>query len=469
MSSGEVSIHDLYREFATLEAQGKLKASDMEKRGWVYARDALPTEMVEEPRDSWKKLTRVCIAETYENMNKSMITNLGTIGWKYYTHLVILKLDNLCKLSGVLNFKDLIRLRSLTVDIRGRGIFASKFSIEGLEGLKSLTYFKMHFDWDDSEAYVGQLPAALKVLEVDAAVVFERDVLALCTNLVSLKLMYVNTSDLDLRSCSSLEKVELTCIEGLEIVRLGPSLQSLHISWCMQLVRVCGPDRLVGLLSLVLINNWRLSKLPNLTGLKCLHTLKCDRSEIEEVPGLDGLVGLKSLSLRECRLSKLPSLTGLQYLEDIDASGNGNLTSLQGLGDLRALTTINLSRCVWLRRLPDMSNLTNLKVLNLSFTRVELHEEDIHMLEGLQALEPVLVHSFLQLLSIYGLDFKRHKIMCSSPEPCSYQGWQTWKEQGWEEKDLHYPSVAGYLVGKGLNIQDMETIWGLIPGPATEF
>ena len=135
MSSGEVSIHDLYREFATLEAQGKLMASDMEKRVWVYARDALPTELVEEPRGSWKKLTRVCIEGTYGNMNKSMITNLRTIGWKHYTHLVILKLDILWELSGVLNFKDLIRLRSLTVDIRGRGIFASKFSIEGLEGL----------------------------------------------------------------------------------------------------------------------------------------------------------------------------------------------------------------------------------------------------------------------------------------------------------------------------------------------
>jgi hypothetical protein len=236
MSSGKVSIHDLYREFATLEAQGKLMASDMEKREWVYARDALPTEMVEEPRDSWKKLTRVCIAKTYGSMNKSMITNLRTIGWKYYTHLVILKLDNLCELSGVLNFKDLIRLRSLTVRIGGGGLSVSKFSIEGLEGLKSLTYFKMSLDWVDSEIYVGQLPAALKVLEVAAAVVFERDVLALCTNLVSLKLIYVDTSDLDLRSCSSLQKVDLTDIKGLEIVRLGPSVQSLDISGCMKLV-----------------------------------------------------------------------------------------------------------------------------------------------------------------------------------------------------------------------------------------
>ena len=318
MSSGEVSIHDLYREFATLEAQGKLMALDMEERRWVYARDALPTELEEEPRSSWKKLTRVCISETYEYMKKSGITSLRTIEWKYCTNLVVLKLDFEYELSGVLNFKDLIRLRSLTVKTGG-GISASKFSIEGLEGLKSLTYFKMVCGCGDRGAYVGQLPAALKVLEVDAAVVFERDVLALCTNLVSLKLRNVYTSDLDLRSCTSLQKVELTSIEALEIVRLGPSsLQSLNISGCWKLVEVCGLDRLVGLLSLVLIENRKLSKLPSLTALKRLHTLKCSCLDIDEVPGLDGLVGLKSLSLSDCRrLSKLPSLTGLQCLREL--------------------------------------------------------------------------------------------------------------------------------------------------------
>ena len=75
------------------------------------------------------------------------------------------------------------------------------------------------------------------------------------------------------------------------------------------------------------------------------------------------------------------------------------LTSLQGLGDLRALTTINLWDCESLCRLSDMSKLTNLKVLDLRFTGVELHEEDIHMLEGLQALEPVLVVESLILQS----------------------------------------------------------------------
>ena len=48
----------------------------------------------------------------------------------------------------------------------------------------------------------------------------------------------------------------------------------------------------------------------------------------------------------------------LEQLEVVDASGNSELTSLQGLGDLRALKTINLWRCESLCRLSDMSKLT---------------------------------------------------------------------------------------------------------------
>jgi hypothetical protein len=110
-----------------------------------------------------------------------------------------------------------------------------------------------------------------------------------------------------------------------------------------------------------------------------------------------------------------------------------------------------------------MSKLTNLKVLDLTDTGVELHEEDIHMLEGLQALDPILV------AYNYRLDFKRHKIM--------HQYWTMSEDEdvkwGWEEKDLHYPSSAascwdGFCGGKGFRIRDVESIWRRIPGPATK-
>ena len=317
-------------------------ALDMEERWWVYARDTLPTELEAEPISSWKKLIQVCISGTSGYMKKSGITSLTTIEWKNCTNLVVLKLHFDYELSGVLNFKNLIRLRSSTVK-RAGGISPSKFSIEGLEGLKTLAYFKMSCGGIDTEAYVGQLPATLKVLDVDATVVFERDVLALCTNLVSLKLRIVHTSDLDLRSCTYLQKVGLFDIEALEIVRLWPNLQSLIISWCWRSVEVCGLDRLVGLLSLVLIENENLSKLSNLVGLKCLHTLKCISLDVDEVPGLDGLVGLKSLSLSGCRqLSKLPSLTGLWCRHESKIYGL-RMTKIPNLSGLEQLEVIDAS------------------------------------------------------------------------------------------------------------------------------
>lgn len=46
MASRSISVHELQREFAKLEAEGKLKNSvDFEKRRWVYYEDNYPTEL----------------------------------------------------------------------------------------------------------------------------------------------------------------------------------------------------------------------------------------------------------------------------------------------------------------------------------------------------------------------------------------------------------------------------------------
>jgi hypothetical protein len=149
-------------------------------------------------------------------------------------------------------------------------------------------------------------------------------------------------------------------------------------------------------------------------------------------------------------ITEIPNLSGLEQLLFIKASWNSQLTSLQGLRDLRALTTLHLSHCQSLCRLSDMSKLTNIKALDLRYTGVKFYEKDIHMLEGLQALEPVLAADN-NGLNNYGLDFKRHKIMYHPLREFyfSYQGWQTWNRWSWEEKDLHYPSVAGLPCWKG--------------------
>ena len=90
-----------------------------------------------------------------------------------------------------------------------------------------------------------------------------------------------------------------------------------------------------------------------------------------------------------------------------------------------------------------MSKLTNLKVLDLRETRVELHEEDIHMLQGLQALEPIRRVNRPSLVP--------HVPIRSTEE-----------EIPWREIDLRDPSIAGYLVGKCIGVPELDYIRSLM-------
>jgi hypothetical protein len=50
LASGEVRMHDLYREFAELEVRGKLdKSADLEKRRWGYVDDGDLSELESSP------------------------------------------------------------------------------------------------------------------------------------------------------------------------------------------------------------------------------------------------------------------------------------------------------------------------------------------------------------------------------------------------------------------------------------
>ena len=148
-----------------------------------------------------------------------------------------------------------------------------------------------------------------------------------------------------------------------------------------------------------------------------------------------------------------------------------NLTTLEGLQDVRALKHIYLRSCESLSELNDISKLTNLMVLDLSCCPVFLHDDHFNLLQGLPALEPVLVEPF------YALDFKGRKILNLLHEPPSfdsYRGWQTCKKLGWKEKSLgryrrgSLQILKERLIGLLEEKSDMEVLWRRIPGLGTK-
>ena len=449
MGSGEVTIHELYRKFVVMEAQGKLMVSD--KRRWVYARDGLPTKMEE--------VTRVCMEETTPR----------AIEWTNCKNLVVLKLYDLSGFPEELDFKALSQLRSLTVKT---GVpCQTNFTIKGLKDLKTLKYIYVHCDADDTEsrAYMGKLPAALQVLRLSGSVDWQRHfsfldgvgIFSLCNNLVSLKFHNIyGPKILLLKSCTSLNEVELTKVRDLRVFESGPSIQSLHIRECPKLQEVFGLEHLAGLLSLNLKRNddlWRVSNKPVKT-LQCvgLESLTiCYSRYLMTLPRFTRIQCLRFLDISGLGIREIPDLRGLEQLEGIDASCNRYLTSLKGLEGLRALNTLHLCDCQSLETLDGMKKLTNLKVLDLSCSPVLSCEEQLKWLEELPALEPVLVEPS------YALDFKGRKILKLLSEPPLwefYKGWQTCKKLGWEEK-----SLGGYL-----GTSEMEVLWRGIPGLGTK-
>ena len=72
---------------------------------------------------------------------------------------------------------------------------------------------------------------------------------------------------------------------GVGSLRIRAQPTIVQFKSCLDLVDVCGLDRLLGLLSLKLVGNRKLWKLSNLSGLKRLHTLECIDLDIDEVPG----------------------------------------------------------------------------------------------------------------------------------------------------------------------------------------
>ncbi|KAG0588917.1 hypothetical protein KC19_2G278200 [Ceratodon purpureus] len=113
-----------------------------------------------------------------------------------------------------------------------------------------------------------------------------------------------------------------------------------------------------------------------LTNLRVLYLHRC--MQLRSCPGVGDLVALEELSCDGCeRLERLPSLRKLRNLRKLNIDECDLITELPGLEDLVALEELRTSEPWWRHsraptlRLPDLSKLKNLRVLDLGDRRLQ--------------------------------------------------------------------------------------------------
>jgi hypothetical protein len=452
LASGEVRMHDLYREFAELEVRGKLdESTDLEKRRWGYVDDGDLSELESSPCVGLShKLTRLNIG--FWGFLES-IESFEVINWQYYSNVVVLKLVGAlgCR-GGVLSLEPLKCLRSFS--LHGCWVLDR---VEGLEGLKNLTYFRwdnvMYDDdfFERTRTQMGRFPASLMVLEIgDTEVLFGPDVLARCTKLRRLKLSSVQAGTLDVSNCSSLQTLELKYVDDLRTlsvltVRWVCGLKYLRVYRCGNLVDIPGLEQLAGLEQLHLKSCRSMAHLQldlqKLTKLRALEirgqrfSSLCLPRQLQKLrflsargstAALDKVVRPKVIeALRVNRLEQLEVL----HLSGCDVSG------LENVGGWPALRCLDLSGCKRFGRLPDLSQSTNLEELDLRWTEGELSEDDVCMLARLRQLQPLRIGYYGRVR----LDLVRRKKLRYYSRRKAPRAWVDWKEHEWQETDLGIP------------------------------
>ena len=455
LTSGRMSMHDLYMEFAVLEGEGKLdESADFEHRRCVTIWNSDVTELERRPSGGcWQKLSRLGIVEGEQDQRpKNPIRSLEGIEGQFLSNVVVLKLEGLRSLRGRLNLEGLKCLRSLVfcgvdrLDV-----------VEGLEGLRNLIYFKW-YNWTSGRGFgtsiSGQLPASLQVLVMEVYVWLEPNVLVRCGKLCKLELSEIRAEELDLSCCSSLQSVKIKSVVKLQTLSLPLTargacrLKSLMIWLCRDLADIRGLDQLIGLERLELWHCPSFKELPDLQNLTKLQVLRLPNQRY-----LERKVGVKVAGccfprqLREffywCpKANEAPNVSGFEQLEVLelclDKGADGEATNLGGLEDLPALRRLGLGGCRIWSGWPDLRKSTKLERLILKDCEVELQEEDIGMLVSLPLLQPVLFDGGVCFVI---LDLVRRKVQRKRTVGLLDKSCQPERHDDWLMSDLGMPPI----------------------------
>ncbi|CAI0413035.1 unnamed protein product [Linum tenue] len=187
-----------------------------------------------------------------------------------------------------------------------------------------------------------------------------------------------------------LYRTKITIPINTSLPLLPSSLTTLHIDSCSELECFPSLKNLENLTDLSIECCPILKEIHGLGGLKSLRTLSIVQTACN-LDGLESLHALTSLKLTGCdALERLPSMASLSKLLDLDISFCDSLTEIQGNVDgfesLYSLKSLTLRCCDALERLPSMGSLSNLLNLYISNCHGLTEIQGLESMEGLVRL-----------------------------------------------------------------------------------
>ncbi|CAI0460439.1 unnamed protein product, partial [Linum tenue] len=315
---------------------------------------------------------------------------------------------------------------------------------DGMENLSSLKILSLGLaQWGvgpmlqkDQEAttttsLASALPTSLTSLHVvDCWELNELPSLANLCNLTRLELRGVRVAEIrglgELRALETMaiRSMNLNSLNGLENLHLLttlslwyatlerlPSLanlsklKDLEVCYCPNVVEIPGMGGLGECLSRLTIK--KCPSLANLDGLlqlllKRLYIRSCP--ELTEVTGLGRLVSLEWLTVESCTsIRQLFDLSELKNLKELNLSDGQSLTDLIGVDRLESLRKLRMRRCCSVRKLPNLSSLKNLETLELVGCTELTEVEGVEGLESLMELNLFNCRSITELGNLSAL------------------------------------------------------------------
>jgi Leucine-rich repeat (LRR) protein len=353
-----VRMHELYREFAELEAS----TGDMKR--WCIFQEAAMRVPVNLQKNQEYDLLRVNLPlGTFGSIPRGLLKewfNLGVLELPYCYQLTQLDLRGMRNLHTV-GLRDCNKLVEIhcSNSIGKFDRLLLKLKCTNLEIL--------------SEKF-GYL-AALQILDIkDCASLTKAPDLGLCINLQELNMSncYRLTTPPDLSRCVNLVKLNMSkCHRLKHPPKLDRciKLQELNMYGNSDLTQLPRFHKLSALEKLEFSNCENVTKVVGLRSLSNLQDLRLACTEVGKLQGLGCLTALRRLNLIGCtRMKHIEDMSALTNLQEIWLQGSG-LCKLPGLGKLNTLEMLDL-RCDVLNNFPDLSPFASLQQLWIGSSQV---------------------------------------------------------------------------------------------------